>query len=65
MFTERLQSAIDAAEVSAIKDAEDRIRHILAELEEETGKVVDHVEVDTRNFAQLRTEIRLRDGQRA
>jgi hypothetical protein len=35
----------------ALKDAEERIRAVLLNLEEITGKVVDHVEVDTRNFA--------------
>jgi hypothetical protein len=49
----------------AVKHAEQRIQRILIDLEEETGKRVDHVEVDTRNFAQLRTEITLRDGDRA
>jgi hypothetical protein len=47
------------------KNAEGRIQRVLWELEEATGKAVDHVEVDTRNFAQLRTEITLRDGTRA
>jgi hypothetical protein len=42
---------------SALRQAEHRIQRILIDLEEETGKRIDHVEVDTRNFAQLRTEI--------
>lgn len=42
---------------SALRQAEHRIQRILIELEEETGKRIGHVEVDTRNFAQLRTEI--------
>ena len=42
-----------------LKQAEERIQRILIDLEEETGKRIDHVEVDTRNFAQLRTEITL------
>jgi hypothetical protein len=49
----------------AVKHAEQRIQRILIELEEELGKRIDHVEVDTRNFAQLRTEITLRAGTRA
>ena len=48
-----------------VRHAEQRIQRILIDLEEELGKSVDHVEVDTRNFAQLRTEITLRDGPRA
>jgi hypothetical protein len=42
-----------------IQDAEKRIRRILIDLEEATGKRVDHVEVDTRNFVNLHTEITL------
>jgi hypothetical protein len=42
-----------------LKRAEGRIQSILIEVEEETGKRVDHVDVDTRNFANLRTEIHL------
>jgi hypothetical protein len=49
----------------AVKHAEQRIQRILIELDEELGKRIDHVEVDTRNFAQLRTEITLRAGTRA
>lgn len=51
-------------EAEVLKRAEGRIQRILHELEAETGKAIDHVEVDTRNFAQLRTGITLRDGQR-
>jgi hypothetical protein len=42
-----------------VRHAERRIQRILIELEEELGKRVEHVEVDTRNWAQLRTEITL------
>ena len=41
--------------------AEKRIQRILAELEEETGRGIDDVQVDCRNFANLRTEIFLKE----
>lgn len=44
---------------TALRQAEHRIQRLLLALEEETGKRIDHVEVDTRNFANLRTEITL------
>lgn len=47
---------------SALRQAEHRIQRILIDLEEETGKRIGHVEVDTRNFAQLRTEIHFEGG---
>jgi hypothetical protein len=47
-----------------IEDAEQRIQRILWELERDTGRAVDEVEVDTRNYAQLRTEITLRGNAR-
>lgn len=62
---DRLYAERDAEAADPVGHAEKRIQRILAGLEERTGKAVDHVDVDTRNFAQLRTEITLRDGQRA
>ena len=44
---------------AAVRDAERRIQRILIELEDETAKRIDLVEVDTRNFGQLKTEIHL------
>lgn len=44
-------------ELDAVKKAQEAIRTILLRLEEETGKSIDSVEVDTRNFAQLATQI--------
>jgi hypothetical protein len=42
-----------------LNTAEWRIQRILHDLERETGQTVDHVEVDTRYFARLRTKIHL------
>lgn len=64
---ERLRQKRAAAlsrEEQTVKAAEWRIQRILNDLEYSTGRAVDRIEVDTRNFAQLRTEITLRDGQR-
>ena len=41
----------------ALEDAEQYIQRILLELSEVTGKRIDHVDVDTRNFANYKTEI--------
>lgn len=41
-------------------EAENAIREILLELEDKTGKRIDQVTVDTRNFAECRTEIHFR-----
>ncbi len=49
----------------AIGDAEKKIRRILCALEEETERSIDTVDVDMRNFAQLRVEIFLTDRRRA
>lgn len=53
----------DATARAAAK-AEKAIQKILLDLEQETRLSVDGVEVDTRNFAQLRTEIFLTKRQR-
>lgn len=50
---------------AAVKRAENRVREILHELEEETGASIESVEIDTRNFAQLRTDIWLTTERRA
>lgn len=44
----------------ALKQAEQCIQRILLDLAERLGQDIDHVDVDTRNFANLRTEIHLR-----
>lgn len=49
----------------AVRRAEERIQCTLADLEEETGATVESVEVDTRNFSALRTEIWLTMERRA
>ena len=41
----------------AVRSAEEKIRKALCELEEETRLYIDLVSIDTRNFAQLGTEI--------
>lgn len=41
-------------------EAEEAIRDILCELENKTGKSIDAVTVDTRNYAAYRTEITFR-----
>jgi hypothetical protein len=43
-----------------LRNAEQRIQRILLNLEEETGREVDNVRVDTRRFANLKPEIFLR-----
>lgn len=40
-----------------IKQAEEAIRRLLLDLQDEIGERVERVEVDTRNFANLATEI--------
>lgn len=50
---------------SALRKAEKAVQKILFDLEQETRMSVENVEVDTRNFAQLRTEIFLTEKQRA
>lgn len=49
------------AEKDPVKRAELRIQRILNDLEEETGKEIDSVDVDCRNFANLKPEIFFRD----
>jgi hypothetical protein len=49
---------------AAIAKAKLAIRRILADLEEETGMSVNFVNVDTRNFSNLATEIFLTYEQR-
>ena len=41
----------------ALKNAENQIQKILLDLEEATGREIDVVQVDTRQFANLRVEI--------
>ena len=50
---------------ATIDRAEERVREILFELEEETGASIESVKIDTRNFAQLSTEIWLTTERRA
>lgn len=50
---------------AAVERAEERVREILFDLEEETGASIESVEIDTRNFAQLRTDIWLTMERRA
>lgn len=50
---------------AAIDRAEERVRKILLNLEEETGATIESVEVDTRNFSGLRTDIWLTMDRRA
>lgn len=50
---------------AAIDRAEERVREILFDLEEQTGASIESVEIDTRNFAQLRTDIWLTMERRA
>jgi hypothetical protein len=47
----------DFEDDSRVKEAEAEIQKILLELEEEVGASVEHVDVDTHNFCQLRTSI--------
>lgn len=44
--------------------AEEAIQKILLDLEEEIGASVEHVDVDTHNFCQLRTSIFLTADRR-
>ena len=44
-------------EIAAITQAEEKIRRILLDLEDATGKSVEQVNVDTRNWVSLSTEI--------
>ena len=53
------KNRLAAVPTTRLKLAEQRIQRILIELEEDTGRRIDRVEVDTRNFAQLRVEITL------
>lgn len=46
-------------ELDAIKAAETAIQATLHALEESTGKSIDNVDIDTRNFGKLATEISL------
>jgi hypothetical protein len=55
---------MDAA-ARAIAAAEKAIQRILFDLEAATLSSIENVEVDTRNFGQLRTEIVLTKKQRA
>lgn len=40
-----------------LKEAEERIQRILLDLVEATGREIDAVQVDTRQFGNLKTEI--------
>lgn len=42
---------------AARRNAEEQIQRILIDLEEEAGEEIDSVDVDTRQFANLRVEI--------
>lgn len=59
----RLYQESDAA-ARAVAKAEKAIQKLLADLEQEISMSIDAVEVDTRNFAQLRTEIFVTRKQR-
>lgn len=59
----RLYEKNDAA-ARAVAKAEKAIQNVLADLEQEISMSVDAVEVDTRNFAQLKTEIFVTKKQR-
>lgn len=48
---------ISRAQDEALDAAERQIQHILLNLEDEHGLKIENVEVDTRNFANLRVEI--------
>lgn len=52
------------AESMALTSAEKRIQRILLDLEEEAGKRIDQVNVDTRNYANCSVEIFLTERQR-
>lgn len=51
-------------EEQIIKEAEKRIQRALLDLEEEVGKNIDQVNVDTRNYANCSVEIFLTERQR-
>lgn len=40
-----------------LEEAEEKIQKILLRLSEQIGRPIEHVDVDTRNFANLKTEI--------
>ena len=44
-------------DTGALKTAEEKIQRILIDLEEETGESIDAVQVDTRQFSNLKVEI--------
>lgn len=48
------------SEITLLDEAENAIRELLLELEDKTGKRIYVVIVDTRSFADCRTEIILR-----
>lgn len=60
----RLYQESDAA-ARLVAKAEKAIQKLLADLEQEISMSIDAVEVDTRNFAQLRTEIFVTKKQRS
>ncbi len=51
-------------ELDAVKKAQEIIRTALLALESATGKSIESVRVDTRNFANLDTEIWLTEERR-
>ena len=51
-------------ELNFVKEAEEAIRVALLRLEDKTGKSVESVNVDTRNFGRLSTEIFLTSTRR-
>jgi hypothetical protein len=57
-----MQSTIDND--PRVTAAEEAIQKILLDLEEEVGASVEHVDVDTHNFCQLRTNIFLTTERR-
>lgn len=56
-----IEQAPETAIEKAVEKAQAAIRKTLIDLEEETQQKIDSVEVDTRNFADLRTEVWLRE----
>lgn len=48
---------LTAAKMQAVKEAEEKIQRILLDLEDVVGEDVNSVDVDTRQFANLRVEI--------
>ena len=61
--SETLTKAIEAAADNARAKAKIAIEKILQGLEHDTMLKIDHVDVDTRNFANLNVEIFFRDHQ--